>query len=77
MSFAFVPVIREILIQTVVILAFWIIQTFGHDPHMPAWNITMENGFANQIVLRCTGIMAITMMTGVIAGVSALSGSRE
>jgi len=26
----------------------------------------MENGFANQIVIRCTVIMAIAMMTGVI-----------
>ena len=45
--FAFVPVIRDTLIQAVVIQAFWIIQTFGHDSHMPAWNIIMENGFAN------------------------------
>ena len=45
--FACVPVVRDTLIQTVVIQAFWIIQTFGHDSHMPAWNIIMENGFAN------------------------------
>ena len=74
--FACVPVVRDTLIQAVVIQAFWIIRTFGHDPHMPAWNIIMENGFANQIVLRCTGIMAIAMMTGLITGVSALAGKQ-
>jgi len=71
--FAFVPALQDALIATVVNQAVWIIQAFGHHPAMPAWNIIMENGFANQIILGCTGITAIAMMTGVIAGVPNLS----
>jgi archaeosortase A (PGF-CTERM-specific) len=67
--FAFIPVLRDGLVMMVVNQAFWIIQALGHHPQMPAWNIIMEKGFANQIVLGCTGITAIAMMTGVIAGV--------
>ena len=74
--FAFIPVLRDALIQIVVIQAFWIIQALGHHPQMPAWNIIMENGFANQIILGCTGITAISIMLGVAAGVPRLS-SRQ
>jgi archaeosortase A (PGF-CTERM-specific) len=70
--FAFVPVFRDALVMAVVNQAFWIIQFLGHHPQMPAWNIIMENGFANQIILGCTGITAIAIMTGVIAGVPRL-----
>ena len=66
--FAFIPVLRDALVMTVVNQAFWIIQALGHHPQMPAWNIIMENGFANQIILGCTAITAIAIMTGVIAG---------
>jgi len=44
---------------------------------MPAWNIIMENDIATLIILRCTGIMVLAMMTGIIAGVPAFHGSRE
>ena len=71
--FSFVPVLRDALVMTVVNQAFWIIQALGHHPQMPAWNIIMENGFANQIILGCTAITAIAMMTGVIAGVRNIS----
>jgi archaeosortase A (PGF-CTERM-specific) len=71
--FAFVPVLRDALIQIVVNQAFWIIHALGHHPQMPAWNIIMENGFANQIILGCTGITAISIMPGVIAGVPSLT----
>jgi archaeosortase A (PGF-CTERM-specific) len=71
--FAFVPVLQDALIIAVVNQAFWIIQAFGHHPQMPAWNIIMENGFANQIIVGCTGIAAISMMLGVAAGVPRLS----
>jgi len=71
--FAFVPGLRDALVMTVVNQAFWIIQALGHHPQMPAWNIIMENGFANQIILGCTAITAMAIMTGVIAGVPNLS----
>jgi len=71
--FAFIPALRDALIFSVVNQAFWIIHALGHHPQMPAWNIIAENGFANQIVLGCTGITAISMMAGVIAGVPGLS----
>lgn len=71
--FAFIPEVRDTLIRNVVNEAFWIIQALGHQPQMPAWNIIAENGFANQIVLGCTGITAISMMLGFIAGVPKLS----
>jgi len=67
--FAFIPVLRDALVMTVVNQAFLIIQALGHHPQMPAWNIIMENGFANQIILGCTAITAMAIMTGVIAGV--------
>jgi archaeosortase A (PGF-CTERM-specific) len=67
--FSFVPVLRDALVMTVVNQAFWIIQALGHHPQMPAWNIIMENGFSNQIILGCTGITAMAIMTGVIAGI--------
>jgi archaeosortase A (PGF-CTERM-specific) len=67
--FAFVPVLRDALIRIVVNQVFWIIHALGHHPQMPAWNIIMENGFANQIILGCTGITAISIMLGVAAGV--------
>jgi len=71
--FAFIPGVQDTLIRAVVNQAFWIIQALGHHPQMPAWNIIMENGFANQIVLGCTGITAISMMLGAVAGVPHLS----
>jgi archaeosortase A (PGF-CTERM-specific) len=61
--------LRDALIQVVVNQVFWIIRALGHHPQMPAWNIIMENGFANQIILGCTGITAISIMLGVAAGV--------
>jgi archaeosortase A len=74
--FAFIPVLRDALVMTVVNQAFWIIQVLGHHPQMPAWNIIMENGFANQIILGCTGITAIAIISGVIAGVPNLSSKQ-
>jgi archaeosortase A (PGF-CTERM-specific) len=71
--FAFIPAVRDMLIRSVVNQAFWIIQALGHHPQMPAWNIIAENGFANQIVLGCTGITAIAMLLGAVAGVPHLS----
>jgi archaeosortase A len=71
--FGFIPGLRDMLIQAVVNQAFWIIQALGHHPQMPAWNVIAENGFANQIVLGCTGITAISMMLGAVAGVPNLT----
>jgi archaeosortase A (PGF-CTERM-specific) len=71
--FAFIPALRDALILIVVNQVFWIIQALGHHPQMQAGNIIAENGFANQIILGCTGITAISMMLGIIAGVPRLS----
>jgi archaeosortase A (PGF-CTERM-specific) len=71
--FAFIPVLHDTLVQAVVNQAFWIILALGHHPQMPAWNIVMENGFANQIILGCTGITAISIILGIAAAVPNLS----
>ena len=74
MPFALVPVLHDALIAVVVTLAFGIITALGHHPQMVAWDVIAENGFANQIILGCTGIMAIAMMLGVVFGEKDLSG---
>jgi archaeosortase A len=71
--FALVPVLRDGLISIIVTLAFGIITAFGHHPQIVAWDVIMENGFANQIILGCTGIMAIAMMLGVVFGEKSLT----
>ena len=73
MPFAIIPVLHDALIQAVVNQAFWIILALGHHPQMPAWNIITENGFANQIILGCTGITALSIMLGIAAAVPNLS----
>jgi archaeosortase A (PGF-CTERM-specific) len=72
--FAFIPVLHDALIAVVVTLASGIIIALGHHPQMVAWDVIAENGFANQIILGCTGIMAIAMMLGVVFGEKDLSG---
>ena len=74
--FALVPFLHDALVSVVVTLAFALITTLGHHPHMVAWDVIAENAFANQIMLGCTGIMAIAMMLGVVFGEKDLS-SRQ
>jgi archaeosortase A len=64
--FAFVPFLRDALIAVVVTVSFALITALGHHPQLPAWDIIAENGFHNQIILGCTGIMATAMMLGVV-----------
>jgi archaeosortase A (PGF-CTERM-specific) len=71
--FAFIPVLHDALIAVVVTQAYGIITALGHHPQMVAWDVIAENGFANQIILGCTGIMAIAMMLGVVFGEKDLS----
>jgi archaeosortase A (PGF-CTERM-specific) len=72
--FALVPVLHDGLIALTVTLAFGVITALGHHPQMVAWDVILENGFANQIILGCTGILAIAMMLGVVFGEEGLSG---
>ena len=74
--FALVPFLHDALLSVVVTLSFSLITTLGHHPHMVAWDVIAENAFANQIILGCTGIMAIAMMLGVVFGEKDLS-SRQ
>ena len=74
--FALVPVLHDGLIAVVVTLAFGIITALGHHPQLVAWDVILENGFANQIILGCTGIMAMAMMLGVVFGEESLT-SRQ
>jgi len=65
--FVLVPPLGNGLIGLVVTISFMIITALGHHPEMLAWDVIFENGFANQIILGCTGIMAIAMMLGIVA----------
>ena len=71
--FALVPSLRDALISTVVNQVFFLITAFGHHPQLLAWDIIYENGFVNQIVVGCTGLMAIAILLGVVLGVEKLS----
>ncbi len=67
--FAFIPVLRDALVGIVINLVFLIVTALGYHPVWNAWDIISENGFYNQIIPGCTGILAIAMMAGIIAGV--------
>jgi archaeosortase A (PGF-CTERM-specific) len=71
--FAVVPLLRDGLIAITVTLAFYIITALGHHPQMVAWDVIFENAFANQIILSCTGILAIALMLGIVFGEKDLS----
>jgi archaeosortase A len=71
--FALVPLLRDGLIAVTVTLASGIITALGHHPQLVAWDVILENGFANQIIPGCTGIMAIAMMLGVVFGEESLT----
>jgi archaeosortase A len=71
--FALVPVLHDGLISAVVTPAFALITALGHNPHRVAWDMIAENAFANQIILNCTGILAIAMMLGLVFGEKSLS----
>ena len=73
LPFAFVPVLRDALISAVVGQVFFIVSALGHHPQLLAWDIISENGFVNQIVIGCTGIMAVAILLGVILGAENLS----
>lgn len=66
--FTFIPVLRDILISTVVNQAVWLLRILGHPVQMEGWNIIIRNGFATEIILACTGITAIAILLGVTAG---------
>ncbi len=67
--FALVPSLRDALIGIVINQVFIIVTALGYHPAWYSWDIMVENGFYNQIILGCTGILAIAMVAGVIAGV--------
>jgi archaeosortase A (PGF-CTERM-specific) len=67
--FILVPSLRDALISTVVSQVFFLITALGHHPQLLAWDIIYENGFVNQIVVGCTGLMAIAILLGVLTGV--------
>jgi archaeosortase A (PGF-CTERM-specific) len=66
--FALVPILRDILISVIVTLVFILITALGHHPQLYAWDVIAENGFYNQIIPGCTGIMAVAMILGVVFG---------
>jgi archaeosortase A (PGF-CTERM-specific) len=63
--FALVPSLRDGLVSVVVTAVFAIVTALGHQPQMLAWDIIAEKAFANQIILGCTGILAIALMLGI------------
>ena len=64
--FALVPSLRDGLISIVVTGVFALVTALGHSPQMLAWDIIAEKAFANQIILGCTGILAIALMLGIV-----------
>jgi archaeosortase A (PGF-CTERM-specific) len=71
--FALLPVLHDGLIALVIGQAFSLVTALGHHPVMVAWDMMAENGFYNQIIVGCTGILAIAMMLGVAFGPAGLS----
>ena len=66
--FTFIPVLRDVLIGTVVNQVVWLLHVLGHHAELEGWNIIIRNGFATEIILACTGITAIAILLGVTAG---------
>jgi archaeosortase A (PGF-CTERM-specific) len=66
--FTFIPVLRDVLIGTVVNQVVWLLHVLGHHAQIDGWNIIIRNGFATEIILACTGITAIAILLGVTAG---------
>lgn len=64
--FALIPALGDRLIGVVVTFSFALISALGHHPRMLAWDVIFENGFSNQIILGCTGIMAVALMIGIV-----------
>ncbi|MCK9580458.1 MAG: archaeosortase A [Methanoregula sp.] len=71
--FAFIPLLHDTLIAIVVGQAFTLITALGHNPQLFSWDVIAENGFYNQIILGCTGILAIAMLLGVALSAEKLS----
>lgn len=67
--FAVVPFLRDALIGIVINTVFLIVTALGHHPSWGSWDIIFENGFFNQIIFTCSGLLAIAMVLGVIAGI--------
>jgi archaeosortase A (PGF-CTERM-specific) len=65
---AVVPFLHNALVSVIVTLTFALVTALGHHPQLYAWDVIAENGFYNQIILGCTGILAIAMMLGVVFG---------
>lgn len=71
--FTLVSFLHDALVAFVVTLAFALITFLGHHPIIVSWDVIAENGFYNQIILGCTGIMAIAMMLGLVFGERSLT----
>lgn len=74
--FALIAPLRDALISSVVAPAFWLITALGHHPYRVAWDVIAENAFSNQIILGCTGILAVALMLGIAFGEKNLSGRQ-
>jgi archaeosortase A (PGF-CTERM-specific) len=71
--FSLVPFLHDLLIAEVVGQAFAVITALGHHPELFAWDVIVENGFYNQIILPCTGLSAIAILLGFAFGKGDLS----
>jgi archaeosortase A len=71
--FSLVPFLHDLIIAVVVNQAFAIITALGHHPQLYAWDVIVENGFYNQIILPCTGLSAIAILLGIAFGERDLS----
>lgn len=71
--FALVPPLGNGLISLAVMLVLPVITLLGHHPQLFAWDVIAENGFYNQIILGCTGILVIALLLGFVFGERDLS----
>lgn len=74
--FALVPPLRDMLISVVVTLSVALITALGHHPYLRSWDVIAENAFANQIILGCTGILAMAMALGLAFSEKNLTGRQ-
>ncbi|EHQ35425.1 archaeosortase A [Methanoplanus limicola] len=64
--FAYIPVLGDTLILLNVKMTETVFTALGFTYSLPEWNMFMHDIFRVEIVLGCTGIQAIAIMTGAV-----------
>ncbi len=67
--FAYITLVGNWLIGVVTGEVLLLLNLFGQNAMLVAWNIIIRNGFRTEIILACTGIQSIAIMLGVVVAV--------